>query len=404
MLQLSVKGEKMPSSPIRKLTPFADKAKADGKKVYHLNIGQPDVESPVSALEAYHSLPYEVISYTHSEGTPEYRKALSVYYKHRGYDVETNDIIVTNGGSEALLFTFSVIANPGDEIIIPEPFYANYNSFACQSDVKIVPVRSTIENNFGLPPIASFEDKITSKTKAILICHPGNPTGYLYSEQELEQLKELVLKHDLYLISDEVYAEYVYGDVKHTSVLTFEELKEHVIVIDSESKRFSMCGARLGAMISRNEAVISRALKFAQARLSPVLTSQYAATQAHLNIGDYFEKSREEYLRRRNLLVSELNDIPGVICPNPKGAFYCMVELPVDDAEKFAIWLLNDFDLDGETVMVAPGSGFYSDPESVKNQVRIAYVLNQDELKRSAEILRAALKKYPGTIYKNNED
>lgn len=394
MLQLSVKGNQMPSSPIRKLVPFADKAKKRGTKVYHLNIGQPDIPSPASALDAYHDLPFDVIAYTHSEGTPEYRKAMSDYYKGRGLQVEPEHFIITNGGSEALLFTFGVIANPGDEIIIPEPFYANYNSFAVQSGVKIVPIKSTIDNNFGLPPIESFEEKITDKTRAILICHPGNPTGYLYSREELEKLKDLVLKHDLYLISDEVYAEYVYGGATHFSVLNFEELKENAIIIDSESKRFSMCGARLGAMISRNDEVLKRALKFAQARLSPVLTSQYAATKAHENVGTYFEDSRAEYVSRRDLLVSELNKIPGVICPNPKGAFYCMVELPVDDAEKFAIWLLNDFELDGETVMVAPGNGFYSDPESVKNQVRIAYVLNKEDLQRSVEILRVALERY----------
>lgn len=398
MLKLSLKGELMPSSPIRKLVPYADKARSKGTKVYHLNIGQPDIASPVPALEAYHQLPFDVIAYTHSEGTPEYRKALSDYYKGRGYSVETNNIIVTNGGSEALLFTFGVIANPGDEIIIPEPFYANYNSFACQSEVNIVPIQSTIENNFGLPPIESFEEKITDKTKAIFICHPGNPTGYLYSQAELQKLKDLVLKHDLYLISDEVYAEYVYGGEEHVSVLSFPELKENVIVIDSESKRFSMCGARLGAMISRNEELMKRAMKFAQARLSPVLTSQYAAAKAHENVGTYFEDSRAEYISRRDLLVSELNKIPGVICPNPKGAFYCMVELPVDDAEKFAIWLLNDFELDGETVMVAPGNGFYSHPDKVKNQVRIAYVLNKEDLQRSVEILREALIQYPGKI------
>jgi len=394
MPQLSVKGESMPASPIRKLVPYADKAKAAGKKVYHLNIGQPDIASPVPALDAYHHLPFDVIAYTHSEGTPEYRKALSNYYKGRGYDVNPENFIVTNGGSEALLFTFGVIANPGDEIIIPEPFYANYNSFACQSEVKIVPIKSHIETNFALPAIESFEEKITDKTRAILICHPGNPTGYLYSKEELIKLKDLVLKHDLYLISDEVYAEYIYGDEKHESVLGFEELKDNVIVIDSESKRFSMCGARLGAMISRNPELMKRAMKFAQARLSPVLTSQYAATKAHENVGSYFDDSRAEYISRRDILVAELNKIPGVICPNPKGAFYCMVELPVDDAEKFAIWLLNDFDLDGETVMVAPGNGFYSDPESVKNQVRIAYVLNKEDLQRSVEILRVALEKY----------
>ncbi len=399
MPQLSVKGNQMPASPIRKLVPYADKAKQRGTKVYHLNIGQPDIASPVPALDAYHQLPFEVIAYTHSEGTPEYRKALSDYYKGRGYEVEPENFIVTNGGSEALLFAFGVIANPGDEIIIPEPFYANYNSFAVQSEVKIIPIKSDIETNFGLPPIQSFEEKITDKTKAILICHPGNPTGYLYSKQELEQLKDLVIKHDLYLISDEVYAEYLYGNEIHTSVLSFDELKDYAIVIDSESKRFSMCGARLGALITRNQDVLQRALKFAQARLSPVLTSQYAATKAHENVGTYFEDSRAEYLSRRDLLVSKLNEIPGVICPNPKGAFYCMVELPVDDAEKFAIWLLNDFEDNGETVMVAPGNGFYSNPETVKNQVRIAYVLKKEDLERSVEILKAALKKYPGMVH-----
>lgn len=394
MPQLSSKADQMPASPIRKLVPYADKAKQRGTKVYHLNIGQPDIVSPAAALDAYHNLPFDVIAYTHSEGTPEYRKSLSDYYKGRGYEVNPENIIVTNGGSEALLFTFGVIANPGDEIIIPEPYYANYNSFACQSEVKIVPIKSTIENNFGLPPVESFEEKITDKTRAILICHPGNPTGYLYSREELNKLKDLVLKYDLYLISDEVYAEYIYGEEEHHSVLGFEELKNNVIVIDSESKRFSMCGARLGAMISRNEEMMSKALKFAQARLSPVLTSQYAAAKAHENVGSYFEDCRAEYVSRRDILISELNKIPGVVCPNPKGAFYCMVELPVDDAEKFAIWLLNDFDLNGETIMVAPGNGFYSNPESGKKQVRIAYVLKKEDLIRSVEILKVALEQY----------
>lgn len=403
MLQLSLskKGEIMPSSPIRKLTPYAEEAKKRGVKVYHLNIGQPDIPSPKPALEAIHNLPYEVLSYTNSEGTQEYREALSNYYQNRGLDVKPENLITTNGGSEALLFAFSVIANPGDEIIIPEPFYANYNSFALQSDVKIVPIRSRIEDNFGLPAIETFEEKITDKTKAILICHPGNPTGYLYSKKELEKLKNLVLKHGLYLISDEVYAEYIYGDEEYISTLSFPEIKENVIVIDSESKRFSMCGSRLGALITRNEKVIERALKFAQARLSPVLTSQHAATAAHQNVGTYFEDCRKKYVERRDLLVSGLNQIPGVICPNPKGAFYCMVELPVDDAEKFAIWLLKDFELNGETVMVAPGNGFYSDSESVRNQARIAYVLKRKNLERSIEIIKEALKKYPGTIYQS---
>lgn len=398
MPQLSIKGDLMPSSPIRKLVPYADAAKGKGTKVYHLNIGQPDIASPIPALDAIHHLPYDVLSYTHSEGVYEYRQALANYYINRGYEVSPENFIVTLGGSEALLFTFGVIANPGDEIIIPEPFYANYNSFACQSEVNIVPIKSSIEQNFGLPSIEAFEHKITNKTKAILICHPGNPTGYLYSKEELEKLKDLVLKYDLYLISDEVYAEYVYGDEQHISILSFPELKDNAIIIDSESKRFSMCGSRVGSMISRNPAILQRALKFAQARLSPVLTSQYAATKAHGNIGNYFKESRAEYINRRDLLVAELNKIPGVICPNPKGAFYCMVQLPVDDAEKFAIWLLNDFELDGETVMVAPGNGFYANPETVKNQVRIAYVLNKEDLKRSVEILKVALDQYEGTV------
>lgn len=398
MPQLSHKADLMPASPIRKLVPYADKAKQKGINVYHLNIGQPDIHSPLAAIEAYHELPFDVIAYTHSEGILEYRESLAKYYQGRGYDVNPSNFIVTLGGSEALLFAFGVIANPGDEIIVPEPFYANYNSFACQSEVKIVPISSSIDTNFGLPPIESFEEKITSKTKAILICHPGNPTGYLYSQEELEKLKDLVIKHDLYLISDEVYAEYVYGGEKHTSVLSFPELKDHAIIIDSESKRFSMCGSRLGAIISRNTELMARAMKFAQARLSPVLTSQYAASKAHANVGNYFEECRDEYVSRRDILIAELSKIPGVKCPNPKGAFYCMIELPVDDAEKFAIWLLDEFNLDGETVMVAPGNGFYANPESGKKQVRIAYVLKKEDLVRSVEILKIALEQYPGTI------
>lgn len=397
MPQLSYKGDLMPSSPIRKLTPYSDKAEKRGIKVFHLNIGQPDIDSPQPALDAIRNEPFKVLSYTHSEGTAEYRTALSDYYKNRGLELEPSDMIITNGGSEALLFCFGIICNPGDEIIIPEPFYANYNSFAVQSGVKIVPIQSKIEDNFGLPPIETFEDKITEKTKAILINSPGNPTGYLYSKSELEKLKELVLKHDLYLISDEVYAEYVYTDEEFVSVLSFPELKENAIIIDSESKRFSMCGLRIGALISRNPEVIKRALKFGQARLCPNIISQYAAAKAHQNAGTYFDESRAEYISRRDLLVTELNRIPGVICPHPQGAFYCMVELPVDDTEKFAIWLLNDFDLNGETVMIAPGNGFYSDPDKVKNQARFAYVLKKEELQKSVDILREALKKYPGT-------
>lgn len=388
----------MPSSPIRKLTLYADEAQKKGVKVYHLNIGQPDIKSPVSALDAIGHQPYEVLAYTNSEGTSEYRESLAKYYQHRGFDVQPQDLLITNGGSEALLFTFGIVCNPGDEIIIPEPFYANYNSFAIQTGAKIVPVTSAIEDNFGLPSIKAFEEKITDKTRAILINNPGNPTGYLYTWEEMEQLRDLVLKYDLYLISDEVYAEYVYDDEEHFSVLGFPELKENVIVIDSESKRFSMCGLRIGAIITKNEEILSRALKFGQARLCPNILSQYAAAKAHQNPGAFFEDCRAEYAGRRDLLVAGLNEIPGVICPHPRGAFYCMVELPVDDAEKFAIWLLKDFNLNGETVMIAPGNGFYSRPDTAKNQARFAYVLKKEELSKSVEIIKEALKKYPGTI------
>ncbi|MBF0598242.1 pyridoxal phosphate-dependent aminotransferase [Faecalibacter rhinopitheci] len=398
MLVLSDKSQKMPASPIRKLVPYADAAKQRGTKVYHLNIGQPDIESPNAVLEGLKNFPSKVVSYTHSEGTLEYRQALANYYNNRGIDVTEKDFIATLGGSEALLFIFGIIANPGDEIIIPEPFYANYNGFTCENDVNIVPVPSTIENNFGLPPVEEFAKKITDKTRAILICNPGNPTGYVYSKEELEQLKEIVLKHDIYLIADEVYAEYLYTEEPFTSVLSFPELKNHAIVIDSESKRFSLCGARSGAIVTRNQAFLDAAMRFAQARLSPVELSQYMATLAHQNVGTYFEDCRAEYLKRRDVLVNGLKQIPGVIVPNPKGAFYCMIQLPVDNAEKFAIWLLESFASNGETVMLAPGAGFYSTPNSGLQEVRLAYVLKEEDLVRSVEILKEALVQYPGTI------
>ncbi|QTV05121.1 pyridoxal phosphate-dependent aminotransferase [Faecalibacter bovis] len=397
MLVLSNKSQNMPASPIRKLVPYADAAKQRGTKVYHLNIGQPDIESPKAVLEGLKNFPSNIISYTHSEGTLEYREALANYYNNRGIDVTSSDFIATLGGSEALLFIFGIIANPGDEIIIPEPFYANYNGFTCENDVNIVPVPSSIENNFGLPPVEEFAKKITDKTRAILICNPGNPTGYVYSKEELEQLRDIVLEHDIYLIADEVYAEYLYTEEPFTSILSFPELKNHAIVIDSESKRFSLCGARSGAIVTRNQDFMGVAMRFAQARLSPVELSQYMATLAHNNVGTYFEDCRAEYLKRRDVLVNGLKEIPGVVVPNPKGAFYCMIQLPVDNAEKFAIWLLESFNSNGETVMLAPGAGFYSTPNSGLQEVRLAYVLKSEDLIRSVEILKEALEQYPGT-------
>ena len=398
MLILSQKSQNMPASPIRKLVPYADEAKKRGTKVYHLNIGQPDIASPAVVFDGMKNFSSNVIAYTHSEGTLDYRQALANYYKNRGIELDPTNFIATLGGSEALLFIFGIIANPGDEVIIPEPFYANYNGFTCENDVKIVPVPSTIEQNFSLPSIEEFAKKITDKTRAILICNPGNPTGYVYSKEELIQLKELVLKHDIYLISDEVYAEYLYTEEEFTSVLSFPELENNAIVIDSESKRFSLCGARSGAVISRNEDFMKAAMLFAQARLSPVEISQYIATLAHRNVGTYFEDCRTEYMKRRDTLVAGLNKIPGVVCPNPKGAFYCMIQLPVDNAEKFAIWLLEAFSSNGEKVMMAPGAGFYSTPNSGIQEVRLAYVLKEEDLIRSVELLKEALEQYPGTI------
>ncbi|WP_395091437.1 pyridoxal phosphate-dependent aminotransferase [Vaginella massiliensis] len=395
---ISNKALNMPASPIRKLVPYADKAKQKGRKVYHLNIGQPDIDSPQSALDALKNFNETIVSYTHSEGTLAYRDALAKYFKNRGIDLQPQNFIATLGGSEALLMLFAIIANPGEEIIIPEPFYANYNGFTCDNEVNIVPVVSTIESGFALPPIEEFAKKITDKTRAILICNPGNPTGYAYSKEELKQLKDLVIEHDLYLIADEVYAEYLYSDEAFTSILSFPELKEYAIVIDSESKRFSLCGARSGALISRNEEFLNAAMKFAQARLSPCEISQFIATKAHENPGDYFEECRAEYVKRRDVLVEGLNQIPGVTCPNPKGAFYCMIQLPVDNAEKFAIWLLEEFSDQNQTVMIAPGAGFYSTPGSGLQEARIAYVLNVEDLKRSVELLKLALAQYPGTI------
>ena len=391
---ISQKGNLMPESPIRKLVPYAENAKKNGTKVFHLNIGQPDIKTPQVALDAIKNNSIEVLSYARSEGSEEYRNKLANYYAKNNIDVSANDIIATTGGSEALLFTIGSITDPGDEVIIPEPFYANYNGFSTASGVKVVPVISGIDDNFALPKIEDFEKLITNKTKAILICNPGNPTGYLYSKEEIEKLKQMVLKHDLFLIADEVYREFVYDGLQHHSVMSEDGLAQNAIMIDSVSKRYSMCGARIGCIVSRNKEFIATAIKFAQARLSPPTYALLASEAALDTPQSYFDDVISEYVDRRNTLISELQKIDGVKVASPKGAFYCVVELPVADTDAFAQWLLEKFSLNGETVMVAPASGFYSTQGEGKNQVRIAYVLNKTDLKKSVEILAAGLKQY----------
>jgi aspartate aminotransferase len=395
MPSISNKGALMPESPIRKLVPFAENAKKKGTKVYHLNIGQPDIKTPQVALDAVKNNDIEILSYARSEGSEVYRTKLAAYYQKNDIQVTPNNIIATTGGSEALLFTIGSITDPGDEIIIPEPFYANYNGFSTASGVTVVPVISRIEDNFALPKIEDFEKLITSKTKAILICNPGNPTGYLYSKEEIEKLKQIVLKHDLFLIADEVYREFAYDGNTHHSVMSEEGLDQHAIMIDSVSKRYSMCGARIGCIVSRNEKFIQTAIKFAQARLSPPTYALLASEAALDTPQSYFDDVIEEYVERRNTLINELQKIEGVKVANPKGAFYCVVELPVTDTDAFAQWILEKFHHENETVMVAPASGFYSSPGEGKNQVRIAYVLNKKDLIRCVEILKIALAQYP---------
>ena len=384
----------MPQSPIRKLVPFAEDAKKRGVKVFHLNIGQPDIKTPQVALDAVKNNNIEVLSYARSEGSETYRAKLSNYYAKNGISVTANDIIATTGGSEALLFTIGSITDPGDEIIIPEPFYANYNGFSIASGVKVVPVISSIDDNFALPKIEDFEKLITSKTKAILICNPGNPTGYLYSKEEIQKLKEIVLKHDLFLIADEVYREFAYDGAEHHSILKEDGLDKNAIVIDSVSKRYSMCGARIGCIVSKNEEFIQTAIKFAQARLSPPTYALIASEAALDTPQSYFDDVIEEYVERRNTLISELEKIEGVKVAKPKGAFYCIAELPVENSEDFAQWILESFNHNNETVMVAPAGGVYSTKGEGKNQVRIAYVLNKEDLKRCVAILKAALEAY----------
>lgn len=384
----------MPQSPIRKLVPFAEEATKNGKSIYYLNIGQPDIKTPQVALDAIKSQSLEVLAYTRSEGSEEYRKKIANYYSKNDIHVKHDDIIVTTGGSEALLFAFGCIMDVDDEIIIPEPFYANYNGFSTASGIKVVPVISKIEDNFALPPIEEFEKLITPKTKAILICNPGNPTGYLYSKEEIKKLAAIVKKHDLFLIADEVYREFTYDGNTHYSIMQEEGLEPNAIIIDSVSKRYSMCGARIGCLVSKNKDVIQTALKFAQARLSPPTLAQIASEAALDTPQSYFDDVIEEYVERRNVLIAELQKIEGVQVANPKGAFYCIAQLPVKNSDAFAQWLLEHFDVDGETVMVAPAGGFYSTPGVGLNQIRIAYVLKKESLIKAVNIIKEALKVY----------
>lgn len=394
MPKISNKGILMPESPIRKLVPFAEDAKKRGVKVYQLNIGQPDIETPKIALDAVRNNNIKVLAYSRSEGSEQYRSKLVKYYDTKNININSKEIIVTSGASEALLFTFGSIMDKDDELIVPEPFYANYNGFSVANSLKIVPVVSTIEDNFSLPPIEDFEKLITKKTKAILICNPNNPTGYLYSKEEIKKLVEIVKKHDLFLISDEVYREFTYDGDSHYSIMEESSIEQNAIMIDSVSKRYSMCGARIGCVVSKNKSVIKTVLKFAQSRLSPPTYAQIASEAALETPQSYFEEINAKYVSRRDLLISELRKIDGLKVATPKGAFYCVVELPIEDASDFAQWMLEKFNLDNETIMVAPAEGFYSTEGLGKNQIRIAYVLNEKDLKTSTQILKKALEKY----------
>jgi aspartate aminotransferase len=386
----------MPPSPIRKLVPYAEEAKRKGRKVYHLNIGQPDIPTPEVALNALRNINLKVIEYSHSAGNESYRRKLAGYYKNIGIEVDHTQMIVTAGGSEAVLFALMTCLNPGDEVITPEPFYANYNGFAVTAGVTVVPVTSQISEDFALPPIAEIEKKITPRTKGILICNPNNPTGYLYSRDELYKIRDIVKKHDLFLFSDEVYREFCYDGEKHISAMHLEGIEQNVILLDSVSKRYSECGVRIGVLISRNCEVVATALKFAQARLSPPGLGQIMAEASLDTPAEYFRNVYDEYIARRNYMVEALNQMPGVYCPKPRGAFYTVVKLPVDNADRFAQWLLEDFEYKNQTVMIAPASGFYSTPGSGRNEARIAYVLKIEDLKNAMEILAHALVKYPG--------
>ena len=396
MPKISKKGAAMPESPIRKLVPFADGAKSKGVKVHHLNIGQPDIKTPEVAMEAIRNFSEKVVAYSHSAGILSYREKLVGYYKSVNIDVTPDEMIVGTGASEAILFALQSCMDEGDEIIIPEPFYANYNGFATNAGINVVPISSSIESGFALPPIADFENAITDKTKAIMLCNPNTPTGYLYSREELEIVRDLVKKHDLFLISDEVYREFTYDGYEHFSVMQLDGLDEHTILIDSVSKRYSACGFRIGVMISHNKEVMATAMKFAQARLSPPTFGQVAAEAAIDTPKEYFVEVLEEYKNRRDVVVNRINKMDGAFCPNPKGAFYVVARLPIDDSDKFCQWLLEDYNYNNETVMLAPASGFYSTLGFGKDEVRISYVLNVNDLNASMDVLEHAIKDYPG--------
>jgi aspartate aminotransferase len=396
MPAISEKGQLMPASPIRKLVPYAEEAKQKGRKIYHLNIGQPDIPTPQVALDAIKNNTLKVVEYSHSAGNESYRRKLAVYYQNIGINVDHTDMVITTGGSEAILFGLMSCLNPGDEVIVPEPFYANYNGFTITAGVKIVPVTSYIETGFALPPVGDFEKLITPKTKGIIICNPNNPTGYLYSQEEIEKLGEIVKKYDLYLFSDEVYREFCYDGHTHFSVMHMKGLENNVVLMDSVSKRYSACGVRIGALISKNKDVISTAVKFAQARLSPPSYGQIVGEAALDTPKEYFDEVYKEYIERRNLMVEALNKMEGVVCPMPKGAFYTTAKLPVDDSDKFSQWLLSEFEYENQTVMLAPATGFYSTPGKGKNEVRIAYVLKKEDLTKAMICLEKALLKYPG--------
>lgn len=393
---ISHKAKDMPASPIRKLVPFAEAAKKKGVKIFHLNIGQPDIETPASFLDAVKKADIKVLEYSHSAGNESYRKKLCNYYKGYNINIDHNQVIITCGGSEAIEIAMMTCFNPGDEIIIPEPFYANYNGFSRAADVTVKPIRSFIESGFALPPIAEFEKAITPKTKGIMICNPGNPTGYLYTKAELEALRDIVKKHDLFLLSDEVYREFCYDGKDYVSVMHLDGIENNVILLDSISKRYSACGARIGAMISKNKEIMSAALKFAQARLSPPSYGQIGAEAALDTPASYFAEVKKEYVSRRDFVIEELNKMDGVFCPKPSGAFYCIARLPIDNADKFCQWLLEEFSFNSQTVMLAPATGFYSTPGAGTNEVRLAYVLKKEDLQSAMTCLREALKIYPG--------
>ena len=399
MPTISIRGNEMPASPIRKLVPYSEEAKSRGIKVYHLNIGQPDIKTPEVALTAAKNADLKVIEYSHSAGIESYRRKLAKYYQNIDIDIDHNNLLVTTGGSEAITFAFMSCLNPGDEVIIPEPFYANYNGFAIAAGVNVKPIESFIEDGFALPPIKKFEELITDKTKGIVICNPNNPTGYLYSEDEMNSLRELVLKYDLYLFSDEVYREFCYDGHDHISAMHLKGIENNVVMFDSVSKRYSECGVRIGTLVTRNSEVLNTALKFAQARLSPPTFGQIIAEASLDTPMSYFDEVQQEYIDRRDFLVEGLNRIPGVFTPKPKGAFYTVAKLPVDDSDKFCQWILSDFDYEGQTVMMAPASGFYSTPGKGKNEVRIAYVLKKEDLASALKVLEKALEAYPGRVF-----